>query len=234
MTLANGSHTFATDANLQNINAITLASTATVVDLTGQTEGLTITGGAQGDTITSGSGDDTIDGAAGADTITGAAGTDTISLGNSDSASDVIIFSASSGMDIIKQFTAGASNGDILKYIGNLTDSESSANTTTGSDNTDNLLSADFTSNAKNSSVDITHLVVGFKTAVTVNGLAGGTAIDFTGAGISSSQILGAASDISSSIPVLAMDSGDYSNTFASALVFGFFVIVLFPKPFEL
>ena len=95
-------------------------------------------------------------------------------------------------MDIIQQFTAGATNGDILKYIGNLTDSESSANTSTGSDNTDNLLSADFVANAKNSSLDITHLVVGFTSAVTVNGQSGGTAIDFTGAGISSSQILSA------------------------------------------
>ena len=95
-------------------------------------------------------------------------------------------------MDIINQFNAGATNGDILKYIGNLSDVESSANTTNGSDGNDDLLNADFVSNAKNSSLDITHLVVGFTTAVTVTGQAGGTAIDFTGAGISSSQILGA------------------------------------------
>ena len=50
----------------------------------------------------------------------------------------------------------------------------------------------DFVANSKNSSLDITHLVVGFTTAVTVNGQSGGTAIDFTGAGISSSQILSA------------------------------------------
>ena len=192
LSLSSGSHAFATDAKLQNINSITLASTSTVIDLTGQTESLTITGGAQADTITAGSGDDIINGAGGADIIKGAGGIDTISLGSSDSASDIIIFDASSGMDIIQQFTAGATNGDILKYIGNLTDSESSANTSTGSDNTDNLLSADFVANAKNSSLDITHLVVGFTTAVTVNGQSGGTAIDFTGAGISSSQILSA------------------------------------------
>lgn len=98
-------------------------------------------------------------------------------------------------MDIIQQFTAGATNGDILKYIGNLTDAESSANITTGNDNNDDLLSADFSFNATNSSLDITHLVVGFTTAVTKNGLAsgsGGLSIDFTGAGVSSSIILGA------------------------------------------
>ena len=195
LSLASGSHSFATNANLQGIDSITLASSATVVDLTGQTESLSITGGAGGDTITSGSGDDIINGAGGADIITGADGKDTISLGSSDNASDVIIFSKASsltGMDIINQFNAGATNGDILKYIGNLSDVESSANTTNGSDGNDDLLNADFVTNAKNSSLDITHLVVGFTTAVTVTGQAGGTAIDFTGAGISSSQILGA------------------------------------------
>ena len=108
LSLSSGSHAFATDAKLQNINSITLASTSTVIDLTGQTESLTITGGAQADTITAGSGDDIINGAGGADIIKGAGGIDTISLGGSDSASDIIIFDASSGMDIIQQFTAGA------------------------------------------------------------------------------------------------------------------------------
>ena len=60
-------------------------------------------------------------------------------LGSSDSASDIVIFNSSSGMDIIKQFNAGSSNGDILKYTGNLNDQESSANTTNGSDGTDDL-----------------------------------------------------------------------------------------------
>ena len=95
-------------------------------------------------------------------------------------------------MDTIKQFTAGASNGDIMKYTGNLSDQESSANTTNGSDNTDDLLNDDFVINAKNSSLDNNKLVIGFSTAVTQNGLSSGTAIDFTGAGISSSQIIGA------------------------------------------
>ena len=52
-------------------------------------------------------------------------------------------------MDIINQFNAGATNGDILKYIGNLSDVESSANTTNGSDGNDDFLNADFVSNAK-------------------------------------------------------------------------------------
>ena len=69
LSLSNGSHSFATDAKLQNINSINLASTSTVIDLTGQTESLTITGGAQADTITAGTGDDIINGAGGADII---------------------------------------------------------------------------------------------------------------------------------------------------------------------
>ena len=46
--------------------------------------------------------------------------------------------------------------------------------------------------NTKNSSLDVSNIVVGFDTAVTLNGLSSGTLIDFTGAGISSSQIIGA------------------------------------------
>ena len=128
---------------------------------TGQTESLSITGGAGGDTITSGSGDDIINGAGGADIITGADGIDTISLGSSDNASDVIIFSKASsltGMDIIQQFNAGASNGDILKYIGNLTDQKVLQIHQMDQMDQINLLNADFVTNAKNSSLDITHL----------------------------------------------------------------------------
>ena len=77
---------------------------------------MSITGAAGNDIITAGSGNDIITGAGGADTITGAGGLDTISLGSSDSASDIIIFSSSSGADTIQQFNAGASNGDIMKY----------------------------------------------------------------------------------------------------------------------
>ena len=79
-----------------------------------------------------------------------------------------------------------------MKYTGNLSDQESSANTTNGSDGTDDLLNGDFVINAKNSSLDNNKLVIGFSTAVTQNGLSSGTAINFTGAGISSSQIIGA------------------------------------------
>ena len=121
--------------------------------MTGQTEGLSITGAAGGDIITAGSGNDIISGAGGADTITGAGGADTISLGSSDSASDVIIFNSTSGMDIVKQFTAGSSNGDIMKYTGNLSDQESSANTTNGSDGTDYLVNGDFVINSKKSTL---------------------------------------------------------------------------------
>ena len=149
LQLSAGSHSFSNDASIQNIQTITLNASGTTVDLTGQTEGLSITGAAGGDIITAGSGNDIISGAGGADTITGAGGADTISLGSSDSASDVVLFNSTSGMDIVKQFTAGSSNGDIMKYTGNLSDQESSANTTNGSDGTDDLVNGDFVINAK-------------------------------------------------------------------------------------
>ena len=41
-------------------------------------------------------------------------------LGSSDSASDIVIFNSSSGLDIINQFNSV--NGDIMKYTGNLSD----------------------------------------------------------------------------------------------------------------
>ena len=151
---------------------------------------MSITGGAGNDIITAGSGNDIITGAAGADTITGAGGLDTISLGSSDSASDIIIFSSSSGADIIQQFNAGASNGDIMKYTGNLTDRGTPENVTIGSDSTDDLLSADFNINATHQSLNNNKLIVGFNTAVTQNGLSAGTAIDFTGAGFHHLKLL--------------------------------------------
>ena len=43
-----------------------------------------------------------------------------------------------------------------------------------------------------NSSLEIAQLVIGFTTSVTQNGLASGSSIDFTGAGISSSMIISA------------------------------------------
>ena len=76
--------------------------------------------------------------------------------------------------------------------FGDLDDKESSNNTSNGSNGSDEITSADFTSNNQNSSLDIAQLVVTFNTAVTQNGLSSGTAIDFTGAGITSSQIIGA------------------------------------------
>ena len=117
LQLSAGSHAFSNDASIQNIQTITLNASGTNVDLTGQTEGLTITGGAGNDIIIAGSGNDIITGAGGSDTITGAGGSDTISLGSSDSASDIVIFSASSGADIIQQFNTGSSNGDILNIL---------------------------------------------------------------------------------------------------------------------
>ena len=94
-------------------------------------------------------------------------------------------------MDTIKEFTAGAS-GDIMKYTHTLQDPESSQNIAIGSNNTDEILSVDFIIGSLHSSTDITQLVIGFTTAVTQNGLSSGSSIDFTGIGVSSSQIVGA------------------------------------------
>ena len=76
-----------------------------------------------------------------------------------------------------------------MKYTGDLV---TSSNNSYGSNNTDELVSGDFIINTKNSTLDTNHLIIGFSTAVTQNGLATGSAIDFTGAGISSSMILSA------------------------------------------
>ena len=191
LQLSAGSHTFSNDASIQNVQTIVLNASGSTINLTGQTEGLTITGGASNDIITAGSGVDIINGAGGADTITGANGSDIISLGNSDSSVDTVVFDEASGMDTIKEFTAGAS-GDIMKYTHTLQDSESSQNIAIGSDNTDEILSVDFIIGSLHSSTDITQLVIGFTTAVTQNGLTSGSSIDFTGIGVSSSQIVGA------------------------------------------
>jgi S-layer protein len=75
LQLAVGSHTFATDTNLVNVEAITLGNGTNTLDLTNQTEAFTITGGTGADTITGG---------AGADIITGGAGADRITAGNGD------------------------------------------------------------------------------------------------------------------------------------------------------
>ena len=184
LQLSVGSHTFNNDASIQNIQKITLNASGTTVNLDGQTEGLTISGGNGNDNITSGSGSDIIDAGSGSDIIYAKVGSDTISLGNNDNATDTVIMDITDGLDLIKQFKAGSTNGDIFKYTGNLNDVESSQNLSNGSNNTDEILSGDFISQSKNASLDIVNLVIGFQTGITQNGLSSGSAIDFTGTGI--------------------------------------------------
>ncbi|MDC6454726.1 hypothetical protein PQY68_05720, partial [Planktomarina temperata] len=76
-----------TDANIVNIEKVTMANGTITVDLTGQSEGFTITGG---------TGDDTITGGTGVDTITSGTGEDTF------------VISLSTGADIITDISTGA------------------------------------------------------------------------------------------------------------------------------
>jgi Ca2+-binding RTX toxin-like protein len=76
-----------TDANITNIEKVTMANGTITVDLTGQSEGFTITGG---------TGDDTITGGTGVDTITSGTGEDTF------------VISLTTGADIITDISTGA------------------------------------------------------------------------------------------------------------------------------
>jgi len=75
-----GSFTSSSDAQVVNIENITLTS-ATTLNLSNQTEGFTITGSSGADTITGGSGNDTIIAAQNDTLIDGGAGTDTLQIG---------------------------------------------------------------------------------------------------------------------------------------------------------
>ncbi|WP_246679305.1 DUF5801 repeats-in-toxin domain-containing protein [Mesorhizobium sp. B1-1-6] len=72
--------TSASDAQLANIENVTLTAAATL-DLSNQTEGFTITGSAGADSITGGSGNDTIIGAQNDTLLAGGGGTDTLQIG---------------------------------------------------------------------------------------------------------------------------------------------------------
>src|SRR5207247_6333059 len=71
------SFTSTSDAQIANIENLTLTATGTTLNLSNQTEAFNITGSSGIDTITGGSGNDTITGGAGADTMTGGGGADT-------------------------------------------------------------------------------------------------------------------------------------------------------------
>jgi len=78
-----------TDANITNIEKVTMANGTITVDLTGQSEGFTITGG---------TGDDTITGGTGIDTITSGTGEDTF------------VIALSTGADVITDISTGANS----------------------------------------------------------------------------------------------------------------------------
>jgi Ca2+-binding RTX toxin-like protein len=122
LQLAVGSHTFATNTNLVNVEAITLGNGTNTLDLTNQTEAFTITGGTGADTITGGDGADVIRAGAGADAITAGAGADTIILVGADTsaiastntttpgtlgATEAFTWGTASGYDVITGFTTG-------------------------------------------------------------------------------------------------------------------------------
>ncbi len=99
------------DAQIVNIENVTLTAAGTTLNLANQTEGFTITGSSGADTITGGSGADTITGGVGADTMTGGAGADifivntgqsTVTLGGSGNAGTI------AGYDIITDFATGS------------------------------------------------------------------------------------------------------------------------------
>ena len=115
LVLAVGSHTFATNDNLVNVEAITLGNGTNTLTLTNQSEAFTITGGTGADTIVGGSGIDTIVAGIGADVITGAAGADVITLSTETTAAiDTVIYNATTeGGDTISGFISGS---DKLKF----------------------------------------------------------------------------------------------------------------------
>ena len=77
--------TSTSDAQIVNIENITLTASGMTLDLSNQTEGFNITGSSGADTITGGSGNDTITGGVGADTMTGGAGADRFVINTGDS-----------------------------------------------------------------------------------------------------------------------------------------------------
>jgi len=110
--LAAGTATYATDANLANIETITLAAGTNALVLTNQTEAFTITGGTGADTITGSSGKDTVTGGNGNDTLVATLGGDQFTMGTG--TEEVEFGSVSSDFHVlIKSFTAGTDNLDI-------------------------------------------------------------------------------------------------------------------------
>jgi Ca2+-binding RTX toxin-like protein len=135
------------DAQIVNIENITLTASGTTLNLSNQTEGFTITGSSGADTITGGSGNDTITGGGGADTMTGGSGSNTFVVNATDS--NVTIGGTGNsgtitGYDVITDFKTGS---DTLDLSGT---AAAAANTTgtNGSDSTLTISSATVKSHA--------------------------------------------------------------------------------------
>ncbi len=125
--------TSTSDAQIANIENITLTTAGLALDLSNQTEAFNITGSTGVDTITGGSGGDTITGGLGADVMTGGSGADRFiiatsqslgTLGGSGNAGTI------TGYDIITDFTTGS---DTLDLQGTTTAAANNAGTSNSS-----------------------------------------------------------------------------------------------------
>ena len=110
------SFTSTSDAQIVNIENVTLTASGTTLNLSNQTEAFNIIGSSGADTITGGSGNDTITGGAGADTMTGGSGADrfviatggnTVVLGGSGNSGTI------SGYDVITDFATASDTLDL-------------------------------------------------------------------------------------------------------------------------
>jgi Ca2+-binding RTX toxin-like protein len=107
----------ANDAQIANIETVTLTATGLTVSLDAQTEGLVINGFAAGSsTIIGGSGADSITGGSGADLLTGGAGVDSIDGG---AGNDTIVISAAN--DSGAETLTGGLGTDTLQVVDDMT-----------------------------------------------------------------------------------------------------------------
>jgi hypothetical protein len=124
------------DAQIANIENVTLTASGTTLNLSNQTEGFNITGSSGADTIVGGGGNDTITGGAGADTMTGGVGADTfviatgantVTIGGSGNSGTI------TGYDVITDFNTSVDKLD-------LQGTAAAAANTTGRNGTDSTL----------------------------------------------------------------------------------------------
>ena len=107
------------NAQIANIEEVTLTASGTVLSLGDQIEAFTINGSSGSDTITGGSGDDTIFGGNGADSIVGGSGADSLIGGGGNDTmigglgADVFIID--SGSDSITDFNGSGADADVLQ-----------------------------------------------------------------------------------------------------------------------